>query len=94
MSTKRLLVAAAWITAVHALAGCVVNVHEDQSHEWIRRHASQNMNCPMGQLTVHHNTAAPHRKRVVGCGQDVTYVEVCKGTQCDWVREGAAPPSR
>lgn len=72
--------------------GCAV--HDDRGHEWIRRHAAQDLGCPMGQLTVHHNTATPKRKVVEGCGKQVVYVEVCPPrAPCDWAREAEAAPA-
>ena len=91
MSSRFVILAGAFAAA---MIGCVV--HEDRAHEWIRRHASQDLSCPMGQLTIHHNTATPKRKRVEGCGKEAIYVEVCPpGGQCDWAREAMeSPPAR
>jgi hypothetical protein len=74
--------------AALAVSACVVE--SNTAHEWVRKRASQDFNCPMGQLTIYHYTNKPHEKGAVGCGKGMVYVEQCQGSDCRWV----ADPSR
>jgi len=81
-----------FLLASVALAACVVQ--SDRSHEWIRKKASQDFSCPMGQITVYHYTDKPHEKGVVGCGREAVYRERCQGSQCVWELDPNAPPPK
>ena len=75
-----------------AAVSCVV--HTNQSHEWVRKRASQDLNCPQGKITVHHYTNNSKKKGIVGCGHRVQYVERCEGNRCWWEQRPDLPPPK
>jgi hypothetical protein len=81
------------LVALTLMAGCVVQ--SNTAHEWIRERASQDFNCPKGQITVYHYTDKPHEKGAVGCGKQMVYVEQCNAGNCRWVADpNKGPPKR
>jgi hypothetical protein len=67
--------------------GCVIKTNQ----EWIRDAASRDLQCPSGQVTVHHYTGTPDRKGATGCGKTAKFTRVCgEDGWCRWKME--APP--
>ena len=71
---------------------CVV--HTNQTHEWVRQRASDDLKCPQGQITVHHYTNNSKKKGIVGCGHRVQYVEVCEANRYRWQQRPDLPPPK
>jgi hypothetical protein len=70
-------------------AGCVVKTNQ----EWIRDAASRDLQCPSGQVTVHHYTDTPDRKGATGCGKTAKFNRVCgQDGYCRWKIEGPTEP--
>ncbi len=75
-----------------AAVSCVV--HTNQSHEWVRKRASDDLKCPQGKITVHHYTNNSKKKGIVGCGHRVQYVERCERNRCWWEQRPDLPPPK
>ncbi|MCC6900616.1 MAG: hypothetical protein IT377_16675 [Polyangiaceae bacterium] len=83
-----------WVL-VGALAASACVVQSNNSHEWVRKRASQDFSCPMGSITVYHYTDKPHEKGAMGCGKEMVYVERCQGGDCRWIAAPSkGPPKR
>jgi hypothetical protein len=73
---------------------CTVKVN-DREIEWIREAASNDLECPKGDLIVHHDLSDSDTKQAEGCGKMATYVRKCDSERCWWERSGeigVAPP--